>query len=58
MIQQTFFTLESFLDFLRYIKKGTSFTYVEGSSNYFTVELKQEDYDEARREYEADSNTD
>lgn len=63
MKQQVFYTFEELLDFLRYVEEGVRFTY-QGQSDpkdsglrVLVLEMSQDDYDEAKANYEADTYT-
>lgn len=63
MKQQIFYTFEELLDFLRYVESGVQLTYVSqddpnGSGfRVIVLEISEQDYDQAKAEFEADTYT-
>lgn len=63
MIQKVFYNFDELIDFLRYVEEGVQFTYVgqddpnKSGLRVLVLEMSQEDYDEAKANYEADTYT-
>lgn len=64
MKQQIFYSFEELLNFLRYVEKGVQLTYSgqddpNGSGlRVLVLEISEEDYEQAKSEYMADTYTD
>lgn len=58
MKQQTFKSFKELLDFLRYVEAGVSLTYVSqdsGGEDVLVLEISEQDWFNAKAEYEADT---
>lgn len=63
MIQKVFYNFDQLIDFLRYVEQGVQLTYVSqndpnGSGfRVIVLEISEQDYDQAKAEFEADTYT-
>lgn len=63
MKQQIFYKFEELLDFLRYVETGVKLTYIgqhdpnHSGLRVLVLEIPEEDYAQAKAEYEADTYT-
>lgn len=63
MIQKVFYNFDELIDFFRYVEEGVQFTYVGQSDpnnsglRVIVLEISEQDYDQAKAEFEADTYT-
>lgn len=63
MKQEVFYNFDELIDFLRYVRERVQFTYVgqndpnNSGLRVIVLEISEQDYNEAKKEYEADTYT-